>query len=97
EGMVRAAGACLERDLRSLENLECVKEVRGRGMMMGVEVDSSERALGAVKGLLRDGVLALPDGPTGNVVAMTPPFAISAEEIAFAVGKLSARLQMERG
>lgn len=92
EEMVLTATGNLEKALRELLHLDCVKEVRGRGLMMGVETDSGERVLEAVKGLLRSGVIALPDGPEGDVVAFTPPFSVSAEEINFAVEKLKRLL-----
>jgi acetylornithine/succinyldiaminopimelate/putrescine aminotransferase len=79
--MVREASEKLEESLRKLESLDCVKEVRGRGLMMGVEMDSGERVLDLVKSMLRAGVIALPDGPKGDVLALTPPFGISGEEI----------------
>jgi 4-aminobutyrate aminotransferase-like enzyme len=60
--------------------------------MMGVETDSGERALQAVKDFLQDGIIALPDGPHGDVVAFTPPFCVSPQEIDFAVGILRSRL-----
>jgi 4-aminobutyrate aminotransferase-like enzyme len=91
--LVAAACERLGSGLRTLEDLACVKEIRGRGLMMGVATDSGDRVLEAAKGLLRDGVIALPDGPEGDVVAFTPPFSISAEEIDFAVGKLRNRLE----
>lgn len=92
EEMVLTATGNLEKALRELLHLDCVKEVRGRGLMMGVETDSGDRVLEAVKGLLRSGVIALPDGPEGDVVAFTPPFSVSAEEINFAVEKLKRLL-----
>jgi 4-aminobutyrate aminotransferase-like enzyme len=93
EAMVAAASERLGSGLRTLEDLACVKGIRGRGLMMGVATDSGDRVLEAVKGLLRDGVIALPDGPEGDVIAFTPPFAISDDEIDFAVGKLRNRLE----
>ena len=87
-----AASEHLAAALQTLSDLPSVKNIRGEGLMMGVETDSGERALQAVKGLLQDGILALPDGPHGDVVALTPPFCVSREEIHFAVGKLRARL-----
>jgi len=84
EMVMRASGAMSEA-LRQIEKLDFVKEVRGRGLMMGVETDSGERVLSAVKQMLRAGVLALPDGPSGDVLALTPPFSISDKEIDFAV------------
>lgn len=92
EAMVMAAAKYLEAALRSLADLASVKNIRGAGLMMGVEIDSGQRALEAVKGLLQDGIIALPDGPHGDVVAFTPPFCVSRQEIDFSVEKLRARL-----
>ena len=92
EAMVAAASGHLDAALRALSGLPSVKCIRGAGLMMGVETCSGECALQAVKGLLQDGILALPDGPDGDVVALTPPFCVSPEEIDFVVGKLRARL-----
>jgi 4-aminobutyrate aminotransferase-like enzyme len=92
EAMVAAASQHLAAALRTLSDLPAVKNIRGEGLMMGAETDSGERALDAVKGLLQEGILALPDGPHGDVVALTPPFCVSREEIDFAVGKLHGRL-----
>jgi 4-aminobutyrate aminotransferase-like enzyme len=40
------------------------------------------------KALLRVGVIVLPDGPKGEVLALTPPLGISGEEIDFSMGLL---------
>jgi 4-aminobutyrate aminotransferase-like enzyme len=93
QAMVAAASGHLAAALHSLADLPAVKNIRGEGLMMGVETDSPVRALDAVKGLLQDGILALPDGPVGDVVAFTPPFCVSRDEIDFAVGKLRGRLR----
>jgi 4-aminobutyrate aminotransferase-like enzyme len=88
ESLVREASEKLEIGLRKLESLGVVKEVRGRGLMMGVEMDSGERVLDLTKALLRVGVIVLPDGPKGEVLALTPPLGISGEEIDFSMGLL---------
>jgi 4-aminobutyrate aminotransferase-like enzyme len=41
--------------------------------------------LDLVKAMLRAGVIALPDGPKGDVLALTPPLGISGEEIDFTI------------
>ncbi len=92
EAMVKAATDCLAESLAGLAGLACVREIRGRGLMMGVATDSGDRAINAVKGLLRKGVIALPDGPEGDVVAFTPPFSVFPEEIRFGVGALAELL-----
>lgn len=84
-GVVKTAEDCLAAALGGLEGLEFFREARGRGLMRGVEVDSGERVLGAVKAMLRSGVIALPDGPRGDVLALTPPLGIGEEEIEFSV------------
>ena len=95
EEMVAGAATALEKSLRGLEDLPFVKEIRGRGLMMGVETDSGPRVLEAVKHMLRSGVIALPDGPEGDVVALTPPFSVTEEEIRFAVEVLRNGLRQE--
>jgi 4-aminobutyrate aminotransferase-like enzyme len=60
--------------------------------MMGVETDSGVRVLKAVKHMLRAGVIALPDGPAGDVLALTPPFSVSEEEILYAIEAMQVGL-----
>lgn len=92
QAMVATASEHLTTALQSLASLPAVKSIRGNGLMMGMETDSPARALEAVKGLLQDGIIALPDGPHGEVIAFTPPFCVSREEIDFVIGKLRERL-----
>ncbi|MGJ8643457.1 MAG: aspartate aminotransferase family protein [Luteolibacter sp.] len=88
ELMVNEATANLRNALKSVEELDFVKCVRGRGLMMGVVTDSGERVIEAVKCMLRGGVIALPDGPVGDVLALTPPFTVTEEEINFGVEEM---------
>lgn len=88
EGRVQYAADELERCLSRLAQLDGVREIRGIGLMMGVEMDSGERVLDLTKAMLRAGVIVLPDGPKGDVLALTPPLGISAEEIEFSLGLL---------
>ena len=60
--------------------------------MMGIETDSAEKVLSSVKHLLRAGVIVLPDGPLGDVLALTPPFSITQEEIEFLSGLIQKYL-----
>ncbi len=83
--MVEDSGQRLEKLLRELE-MPFISEVRGRGIMWGVELDSGERAMGIVMDLLRAGYLALPGGPEGKVLCFSPPFGIGEEELRGAVG-----------
>lgn len=81
---VRERGMVLEKLLGELK-LPFVREIRGRGMMWGLELDSTERAAGMVLALLRGGYIALPGGPMGNVLTFTPPFDIEEEDLSGAL------------
>ena len=52
--------------------------VRGKGMMIGVEMDNT---LAASRYLLQNGFIVLPAGANAEVLALTPPFVISAEQM----------------
>lgn len=93
ERMVEVASRNLSAALAGLADLCCVKEIRGRGLMMGIQTDSGEMVLEAVKSLLRDGVIALPDGPLGDVLAVTPPLLVSQDEIRCAVEVMRKRFE----
>ncbi len=69
-----------------------VVEVRGRGLMLGVECDSGERAARACAEALRRGVILLPSGDAGRVVSITPPLAIPRELLALALDRLAEAL-----
>ncbi|WP_411827124.1 aspartate aminotransferase family protein [Luteolibacter sp. AS25] len=81
ERMVAEATANLLAAAGSLLDLEFVTEIRGRGLMLGIQTDSGDRVIGAVKKMLKNGIIALPDGPVGDVLAFTPPFSVTVEEI----------------
>lgn len=81
-----------ERGERLASELHRVGKVRGMGLMLGLEL-TTERALGAVKRALGDGVLLLADGPESNILSFCPPFTISDAEIAFVGEKLAVWLR----
>lgn len=65
-------------DLRkALAPLACVREVRGRGLMLGIALDSAARADAVVAGALRAGWILIQEGPRGDVLALTPPLTVS--------------------
>jgi 4-aminobutyrate aminotransferase-like enzyme len=67
----------LEREL-SHRNLG-IKEIRGRGLMLGVQAGPRGRksgtdiVLATVSGCLQRGLIILPAGPLGDVLQLTPP------------------------
>jgi len=53
-----------------------VREVRGRGLLLGIECDSAERAARACARALQRGVIVLSSGDDGRVLSITPPLSI---------------------
>jgi acetylornithine/succinyldiaminopimelate/putrescine aminotransferase len=67
-------------------------EMRGVGLMAGVEVSSGGIAMKAIKRLLREGYIFLPEGDEGQVISFTPPLIISEAQIHQSVGALTDAL-----
>ncbi|MBK1830395.1 aspartate aminotransferase family protein [Verrucomicrobiaceae bacterium R5-34] len=71
-----------------------IREIRGRGLMIGVELrhddgtPAGDVAGAVLSDMLRRGVIMLADGEAGNVLAFTPPFDLSDEEIEFLAHQL---------
>jgi 4-aminobutyrate aminotransferase-like enzyme len=65
--------------------------VRGFGLMAGVELrlpdgkPATAAALTAIKALLHDGYILLPEGEHSNVISFTPPLTITKAQLAKAV------------
>ena len=59
-----------------LSSCACVRDVRGKGLLIGVELDDPRRAGRAVRDLLGSGWITLGEGPSGNVLALAPPLNI---------------------
>jgi 4-aminobutyrate aminotransferase-like enzyme len=53
-----------------------VREVRGAGLLLGVELASGAQALAAVRALLERGYITVPAGAEGQVLSLTPPLII---------------------
>ena len=69
-----------------------VAEVRGRGLMIGIECDTQATALRACRAALARGVILLPSGDDGRVLSVTPPLCIGREALEHALGILVAEL-----
>ena len=98
---VQERGAKLRAALATLLSPH-IGEIRGLGLMLGVELlDAGEPAtalaLAIIKHALRDGLLLLADSPTGNVLSLTPPFTISDDEIAFTAARIQEYLTLLPG
>ena len=91
---VRMLEPVLERELRSLESHELVKEVRaGIGLMGGVHLHDAAAAQRVANGMLARGVIGrcLPDG----VLHVAPPFVVTEEDLAMLAGVIGDALDEE--
>lgn len=87
---VEAKGQYLLAGLRkALEGRTCVREIRGVGLMIGIEL--REKSGPYLKALMEQfKVLALPAGP--NVLRLLPPLIVSEEEMDLAIAAISGVL-----
>jgi len=76
----RTAGASWMNRLRERTTGRGVREVRGAGLMVGVELEGgATRALAVMRRLLAGGWIVLTGGATGDVLTLTPPLEIEVE------------------
>jgi ornithine--oxo-acid transaminase len=92
----RQLGAWLIGELRSIKS-PLIREVRGRGLYIGIEIDPSRLpARRVVDRLLARGILS--KDTHGTVVRIAPPLNVVQEDLAWAAGELRAVLhELEHG
>jgi 4-aminobutyrate aminotransferase-like enzyme len=56
--------------------------LRGRGLMLGIELGGATRVLAAMRGLLERGYIVVPGGAPPDVLTLTPPVCLSDAQIA---------------
>jgi 4-aminobutyrate aminotransferase/(S)-3-amino-2-methylpropionate transaminase len=65
-----------------------VVECRGLGLLIGIECDAPATAQRACASALARGVIALPSGDDGRVIAVTPPLVIGRDALLSALAVL---------
>jgi 4-aminobutyrate aminotransferase-like enzyme len=89
----RRLGRWLERRLGPLtDRFATVREVRGRGLLWGVELDSAASAERCVRASLCRGLLVLASGPEGRVLQLIPPLTIRRRQLEAAFSILEEAL-----
>jgi 4-aminobutyrate aminotransferase len=92
QGNAAKVGPILLDGLRALD-LPHVVDVRGKGLMIGVELDTAARAAAVLQGCRDRGLLVGKGGLRGNVLRIAPPLSLTADEahegLAILVGALS--------
>ena len=69
-----------------------VADVRGAGLLLAIECRSGAIALRACTRALQTGVIAIPSGERGDVIAVTPPLTIEREILELAFDRLADAL-----
>jgi 4-aminobutyrate aminotransferase len=89
----RVVGARLRDGWREVAGgLPHVLEVRGVGMMIGIELDAAATAAAVQQRCFHDGVLVLTCGPAENVIRVIPPLNLTDDEAEQAVAILGRAL-----
>lgn len=76
-----ALGASLGARLDGLRKSGKALDVRGRGLMWGIQLRDAEQARTTAERALRKGVIVLQAGSDGDVLSLTPPLTIAEDEL----------------
>jgi diaminobutyrate-2-oxoglutarate transaminase len=68
-----------------------IKEIRGRGLMLGVELHDKEKANKIVDDCLSEGLMLLTSGPN-NTIRLIPALNISKEDLALGLNIIDGAL-----
>jgi len=74
-------GSLLSARLDALRPLSAVLDVRGRGMLWGVQLRDGPTASRAVRRALASGAMLLQSGPEGEVLSIAPPLVIGEADL----------------
>jgi 4-aminobutyrate aminotransferase-like enzyme len=85
------------REIETKVRMHFGDRVRGRGAMLGIETGSPGQAAAVMGRLLKMGILVLPSGAQGDIVALTPPLVITDDQLDHALGRLGSALEQARG
>jgi len=89
ERAAELGGAALAQLRARLAGRSGVADVRGRGLLLAIECDTPERSHRTCDEALRRGVIVVPSGDDGRVIAVTPPLSIDADALAAALDGLA--------
>ena len=92
ERSAETGARALEYLRRRLTDAPGIRDVRGRGLLLGVECDRPERAARACARALEHGVIVLASGDDARVVSITPPLSIEPDLLELALDTLAKAL-----
>ena len=91
EGLVAHSGRVGAQLIAELRKLSL--EVRGRGLLIGVQLDGPEAAAAAVDRLREAGILIGRTGPGGDVLKIRPPLVFAEEHVELLVSAAQVSLR----
>lgn len=98
ENRVKELGSQMKQRLRELqENFPCIGDVRGLGLMVGVEIVKPDKSIDPIqrdrilREAFKEGILLLPCGD--SVIRFSPPLVISDEELDSGLEKFQKALE----
>lgn len=87
-------GAALVADLETVRTRRPqLREVRGRGLLIGLQLDSPAQGLTLMRALLESGYITVPAGADASVLSLTPPLTITPAQLRGFVTALDASLE----
>jgi len=91
-----AVGTYLIKKLRELQNNhQLVRDVRGSGFFLGVELETGRAAENIVNYMRENGILLGTEGPQHNVLKIRPPMPFSMQDADLLIGILSRAIEQE--
>jgi len=85
-------GGRLQARLEALRAYPNVRDVRGRGMLWGVELRDGAVTFTAIKNALARGVILAQSGADGNVIVLSPPLVIEEQPLERAIDVLESAI-----
>jgi 4-aminobutyrate aminotransferase-like enzyme len=79
---------------RGLEGVDEVVEVRGRGLLIGIELAAAGSAVAIAERALRAGLILLPAGERGEVLELAPPAVLTETQADHAVDAAVERVRL---
>jgi 4-aminobutyrate aminotransferase-like enzyme len=90
----KSVGNYLKSELeQALKEVECVKEIRGKGLFLGIELNEPSVAAETMENMMKEGVLVGKTGPKNNVIKLRPPMTFNSKHADFLVDKLTLCLE----
>jgi 4-aminobutyrate aminotransferase-like enzyme len=90
-------GTYLINRLRDLQaRHEQIREIRGSGFFIGVELETGDAADNIVNHMREHGILLGTEGPHHNVLKIRPPMPFSIQDADLLVGELAGAIEQER-